>query len=463
MSPGDSGGAAYPVPARLTEGTANLVVLFCVVDDGPVPGSTMIGAISMGEIEGIVVLLIAAAVVAVVARWVRLPYTLALLLLGLCLGAIPAIPAPTLNSEVILLLFLPPLLFEASFVLDLRQLWDVRLGVFALAVPGVLLAMVIGGMLVHWTLGLPWAVALLFGAMIAATDPVAVLATFRQLGAEERLAVLLEGESLLNDAIALVLFVALANAVNGEFSLGLAAGTFLISVLGGAVIGLGLGWVGHRLIATIDEHLTEMTVSVAMAYGAFLAAETLHLSGVLATITAAMTLGQLGRARGWIFSDGSEQLLTDLWVFLAFGANAALFLLMGLTVHIAGLTEYPGAVLLGIAAALAGRAVVAYGIGSLLRQVGFPLSGAERHVIFWGGLRGAVALAAALSLPPDFPHRAQLLAMTYGAVLFTLLGQGLTIAPVVRRLGLLQETSKPSSSSAKGLGSPGWIAHNGKE
>src|SRR5215208_2811730 len=173
---------------------------------------------SFGEIEGLVVLLIAAAVVAVVARWIRLSYTLALLLLGLGLGAIPSISAPTLNSEIILLLFLPPLLFEASFVLDLRLLWSVRMGVFVFAVPGVLLAMVVGGAIVHGALGLPWTVALLFGATIAATDPVAVLATFRKLGASPRLAALLEGESLLNDGVALALLVTLATAVEGEFS-----------------------------------------------------------------------------------------------------------------------------------------------------------------------------------------------------------------------------------------------------
>jgi monovalent cation:H+ antiporter, CPA1 family len=411
--------------------------------------ATWMGAIAVGEIEGLVILLIAAAVVAVVARWIHLPYTLALLLLGLGLGAVPAIPAPTLNSDVILLLFLPPLLFEAAFVLDLRLLWSVRTGVVVFAVPGVLLAMVVGGALAHWALGLPWAVALLFGATIAATDPVAVLATFRQLGVNPRLAALLEGESLLNDGIALALLLTLAMAVEGEFSLGPAAGTFVLSVVGGSAVGLGLGWVGHLLIAAIDEHLTEMTVSVAMAYGAFLAAESLHLSGVLATVSAAMTLGYLGRARGWIFSDGSERLLTDLWEFLAFVANAALFLLMGLTVHIAGLTQYPGAVMVGIAAALAGRAVVAYGIGSLLPLWGLPLSWPERHVIFWGGLRGAVALAAALSLPAGFPYRAQLLAMTYGAVLFTLLVQGLSIGPLVRRLGLLSEASYSGTSRAE--------------
>jgi CPA1 family monovalent cation:H+ antiporter len=406
-------------------------------------------ATTVGQIEELVVLLIAAAVVAVVARWIHLPYTLALLLLGLALGAVPVISAPTLSSDVILLLFLPPLLFEAAFVLDLRLLWSVRTGVVVFAVPGVLLAMVIGGALVHWALGLPWAVALLFGATIAATDPVAVLATFRQLGVNPRLAALLEGESLLNDGIALALLVTLAMAVEGTFSFGPAIGTFVLSVLGGAAVGLGVGWIGHLFIATIDEHLTEMTVSVAMAYGAFLAAEALHLSGVLATVSAAMTLGYLGRARGWIFSDGSERLLIDLWEFLAFVANAALFLLMGSTVQVAGLTQYPGAVLIGIGAALAGRAVVAYGLGSVLPQWNFPLSWAERHVVFWGGLRGAVALAAALSLPAGFPYRAQLLAMTYGAVLFTLLVQGLTIAPVVRRLGLLRETSHSRSSSVK--------------
>jgi CPA1 family monovalent cation:H+ antiporter len=407
----------------------------------------------MGAIEGFIVLLIAATVVAVVAHWIHLPYTLALLVLGLGLGAVPTIPTPILNSDIILLLFLPPLLFEAAFIIDLRLLWNVRAGVVALALPGVLLAVVVGGTLVHGFLGLPWSVALLFGAMIAATDPVAVLATFRQLGADRRLAVLMEGESLLNDGVALVLFIALASAVDGEFSLGGTVGMFLLSVVGGTVVGVVLGWVGHRLIAGIDEHLTEMTVSVAMAYGTFLVAETLHLSGVLATIAAAMTLGYLGRARGWIYSDGSERLLTDLWEFLAFVANAALFLLMGLTVHIIGLTEYSGAVLVGIAAALLGRAVVAYGVGTVLGLAGFSLSWPERHVIFWGGLRGAVALAAALSLPSDFPHRAQLLAMTYGAVLFTLLAQGLTISTLVRGVGLLQETSPATSSTVTLRGS----------
>jgi CPA1 family monovalent cation:H+ antiporter len=393
----------------------------------------------VGGVEGFVALLIAASVAATIARWVRLPYTLALLLLGLGLGIFDVVPTPGLSSDVILLLFLPPLLFEAAFVLDLRLLWDVRAGVAALALPGVLLAMAVGGTLVHWGLGLSWTIALLFGAMVAATDPVAVLATFRRLGADPRLAVLLEGESLLNDGVALALLVALVDAVDDGFRLGPAAGTFLLAVAGGTAIGLGLGGVGHGLIARVDDHLTEMTVSVAVTYGAFLAAEELRLSGVLATIAAAATLGHLGRTRGWVYTGGSEELLADLWEFFAFVANAALFLLMGLAVRVAGLRDHPEAVAWGIAAAVAGRAAVAYGLGGLLDRLGFPLGRAARHVLFWGGLRGAVALAAALSLPADVPHRGELLAMTYGAVLFTLLAQGLTIGPLVRRLGLLQD------------------------
>jgi CPA1 family monovalent cation:H+ antiporter len=429
-----------------------LAVPVCVPGGIAVAGAFTQGAMILSGIEGLILLLIAAAVVAVVARWIHLPYTLALLLLGLGLGALPAISPPMLSSEIILLLFLPPLLFEASFVLDLRLLWNVRTGIFAFAVPGVLLAMVVGGVLVRLALGLPWSVALLFGAIIAATDPVAVLATFRQLGVSPRLAALLEGESLLNDGVALALLTTLTHAIQGEFSFGEATSIFLISILGGAAVGLGLGWVGHRLIATIDEHLTEMTVSVALAYGAFLAAQTLHLSGVLATISAAMTLGHLGRSRGWIYSDGSERMLTDLWEFLAFAANAALFLLIGLTVHVAGLTKYPGALLIGIGAALAGRAVVAYGVGSILPLLRFPLSGAERHLVFWGGLRGAVALAAVLSLSVGFPYRSELLAMTYGVVLFTLLTQGLTMAHVARRLGLTVEAPHSRSLSTASVG-----------
>lgn len=386
----------------------------------------------MGGLELFIVLLIVSALGVVVARRVRLPYTLVLLLLGLALGLSSVTPAISLSARVILLLFLPPLLFEAAFALDLRLLWLTRRGVLALAVPGVLLAMVVGGAVVHWLAGLPWSLALLFGVMVAATDPVSVLATFRQLGVAPRLAVLVEGESLFNDGVALALFVSLAGAVGGEFQFGPTVSRFLLGIAGGAAVGLLVGFAGVLLLSLVHEHLTEMAVSAAVAYGAFLAAEELHLSGVIAVLAAGMLLGRLGRA--WGLSDESARRLDDLWEFLAFVANAALFLLMGLAARAAGLPEHPVYVLWGIVAALIGRAVVAYGLGTLLGVVRFHLTWGERHILFWGGLRGAVALAAVFSLPSDFPARALLLAMVYGVVLFTLLAQGLTIDPLVRRI-----------------------------
>ena len=313
----------------------------------------------MATIELFVILLIASTLVVLAARRVRLPYTLALLLLGLALGMTGATPPVQLTSRVILLLFLPPLLFEAAFALDLRLLWAQRRGVLALALPGVLLAAGVGGALIHWTAALPWGLALLFGVMVAATDPVSVLATFRQLGVDPRLAVLVEGESLFNDGVSLALFGALAAAVAGAeaFSPGGLAFDFLWGMVGGAIIGAVIGYLGVWLIRLVDEDLTEMAVSTAIAYGAFLAAEELHVSGVIAVLAAGMVLSLAGRARG--LSPASARRLDDLWEFLAFVANAALFLLMGLIVSATGLLENPSYVCWGIVAALAGRAAVA--------------------------------------------------------------------------------------------------------
>ena len=396
----------------------------------------------MGEIEQFVVLLIATAVVTVAALWLRVHYTLALLVLGLALGISNSIPTPALSSEVILLLLLPPILFEAAFLLDLRLLWANRRGVLTLALPGVLLATAVGGVVTHLTTPFPWDVALLFGAMVAATDPIAVVATLRRLRVDKRLSILLEGESLLNDGIALVLFATLVQAVEGDIQVWRAVLDFPFSVIVGTAVGVFAGLLGHLLIGLADEHLVEMTVSVAVAYGAFLGAEELHASGVFATLAAGASLSYLGRTRGWVYSGGSEQVLADLWEFLAFGANAALFLMMGLAVRLLG---HPGYVLSGIVAALIGRAAVAYGLGAALGRFGFPLTMTERHVVYWAGLRGAVALAAALSLPSGFPYRSELQAMTYGVVVFTLLVQGLTIGPLVRRLGL--RIDDPAGSS----------------
>jgi len=403
----------------------------------------------MEEIQRFILLLLASAIVTVAARWVRLPYTLALLLLGLTLGILNVASILSLSSDVILLLFLPPLLFEAAFVLDLDLLWTRRRGVLVLAFVGVVLATVVGGIIVYGSGTLPWTLALLFGAMVAATDPVAVLAVFRQLGVDERLAVLLEGESLFNDGTALVLFTALLATVTSGFHPGPTAFSFVWSIVGGVGIGLVVGAAGYFLLTRARDHLTEMLVSVAVAYGAFLAADELAASGVLATLAAGMALGRIGRTRTGLLSNGVTPLI-EMWAFLAFLANAALFLEMGITVRAADLLDHRMAVMWGIVAAVVGRAAVSYLLGPVLNWLGNTVSLKEQHVLFWGGLRGAVALAAALSLPQDFPHQDDLLAMTYGAVLFTLLVQGLTITPFVRLLGLQRPAHPAPVDSAIG-------------
>ncbi len=402
------------------------------------------GAHRLIEIPTIILLLIAATGAVVLGVWTRVSYTLVLLALGLVIGLTGWLEGVTPSADIILLLFLPPLVFEAAFHIDVNVLRRVRAGVILLALPGVLVATVVGGTVVALGFGMSWTVALLFGALIAATDPVSVVATFRDLGVATRLRVLVEGESLVNDGTALVLVASLATAAMGDVSIPDAGLNLVLSIAGGTAVGFVFGCVAHRLIATIDDHLAEMAVSVAVAYGAFLLADELGTSGVLATIAAALVLRWLGRSRGTAFSARSHEVMRDLWEFLAFVANAGLFLLIGLEIRFADLGDHVTAIIWGIIAALIGRAVVAYGGGALLGRVGVRVNRSERHVLFWGGLRGAVALAGVLSLPPDIPHRDDLLAMTYGVVLFTLLGQGLTIGPLVRRLGLARETGRPA-------------------
>ncbi len=390
----------------------------------------------MTEIEGAIVILVAAAIVAVAARRFRFPQTLALMLLGLVLGATQILPHIILSADLILLVFLPPLLFEAAFVLDLTQLWRNRREVLVLAGPGVVIATLAGGVVIQAWLGTGWSIAFLFGAIVAATDPVSVFAIFRRLGVEKRLASVVEGESLLNDGVALVVFAAVLEIVEGSSAGAGIAVDFVRAIAFGVGIGLAVSWAGKRLLAIADDHLTEMVISLAVAYGAFLGADLVGGSGVLATLTSAVVLGRLWRQESPAYTPMSHRLLADLWSLLAFLANAALFVLIGLEIRVAGVTDYPVSVVAGIAAALVGRAAVAYGLGAFLDRFSQPVPRPERHLLFWGGLRGAVALAAALSLPADLPARNELLAMTYGAVLFTNLVQGLTIGAVVKRLGL---------------------------
>jgi len=368
----------------------------------------------------------------VLAKRLRIPYTVALVVAGLLLSLLRLpILSPLqlgqrpnwLTPDIILILFLPALVFEGSIKIDVRDLVRDSVPLLLLANVGVLLAMSVTGYVVHWAIGLPILIALLFGAIISATDPIAVLALFKDLRIDKRLSTIIEGESLLNDGTAVVLFqILLAGVVSGRLGWAKGAGQFVTAVAGGAALGFAMGYVVSKITATI------------VAYGSYLLAHNLHLSGVIATATAGLMVGNFGAKRG--MSPRTRVALESFWEYIAFVMNSLVFLLIGLEVHINALVHAWRPILIAIAAVLIGRAISVYILFPMSNLFARPVPGRWQHVVVWGGLRGSLALVLALSLDSAFPYRDRILDLTFGVVVFSILAQGLTIKPLVRILGL---------------------------
>jgi monovalent cation:H+ antiporter, CPA1 family len=383
----------------------------------------------------IIELLLIASLVAMAVRRLHIPYTVALVVAGLLLTTLSTYKFE-LTPELILGLFVPPLVFEAAFHLNLTELRRNLTTILVLAVPGVLLTtLIVAGILSYGTaLNLP--AALVFGALIAATDPVAVVALFRLLGVPKRLSVLVEGESLLNDGTALVLFnLMLAVALTGQFNLLSSLADFVRVSVGGIVLGLALGWAISRLIARIDDYLIEITLTTVLAYGSYLLADQLHFSGVLAVVAAGLITGSLG-PQG--MSPTTRIVLYNFWEYITFLVNSLVFLLIGLEVDFQALLDAWQPILWALGAVLLARLVVVYGLSWITGRLVEPISLRWRHILAWGGLRGALSLALALSLPAAFgPDRELLLTMAFGVALFTLLVQATSMSALVRRLGII--------------------------
>jgi len=383
--------------------------------------------------EIIVVLLLIASGVAVAARRLRVPYTVGLVIIGLFITLLNP-QQVEFTPQIIMLLLVPPLVFEAAFHIrfdDLRRdFWLIIL----LAVPGVVLTTLLVGWLVSWGTGLALQAALVFGALIAATDPVAVVALFRRLGAPRRLQVLLESESLLNDGTAIVMFgLMLTTALQGRFDLRQSISQFITVAGGGVVVGLIFGMSISQFIKRIDDPLVETTLTTALAFGSYLLAENLHVSGVLAVVTAGIISGNTSQET---MSASTRLVVYNFWEYAAFVANSFIFLLIGLTIDLNILFENWQAIAWAILAALLARVVSTYGFSSFGREI--PPK--WKHVLFWGGLRGAITLALALSLPEEgifIAERGRLQAMAFGVVLFTLLVQGFSMDWLVKRLKLI--------------------------
>lgn len=387
-------------------------------------------------------LLLGAAVIGLIARRVRIPYAVALVLGGLIVEESHIVSAPRIDPAVVLFAFLPPLLFDAAFRLDARELRLVIRPVLLLAVPGTLVTALLVGGLVTIALGLPFPVALLFGSIVAATDPVAVIAVLRELTIPARLVVIPEAESLVNDGMAITLYTGFTGLVlSGVTDVSGLTVLFLQEVLLGLAIGAGLAFLVSRVAATIDDHLIEMMLSVVLAYGSYLTADWLHASGPLACVAAGIIHGSYGREFG--MSEETSRLLDYLWEFLGFFANAILFLLVGLSVNLAGLMEDGKAVAVAIVSVIAARIFVVETVALATRGGKLAAPGRERVVLIWAGLRGALTLALALGLPLATPSRELLIHMAFGVVLFTLIAQGLTLPLLIHGLGLHRSAAAP--------------------
>jgi CPA1 family monovalent cation:H+ antiporter len=384
-------------------------------------------------------LFVVATAVAILARRLRVPYTVALVLAGLALGAQHVITPPRLTEEFLFALVLPGLIFQAAFNLDPVVLWHNRLTLTLLAVPAVALAVVITAVLTPLGLALIGAgimltagPALAFAALISATDPIAVLALFRQLGAPDELALLVEGESLLNDATAYAFFL-------GALTLGTTtvAGTIahiVIQLVGGAVVGAVVGVAATAAIARLDDAMVEVTLTVIAAYGSFAAARQLGFSAILATVVAGIICG-LGAGRSSM-SPTTRMAVDVFWEYTAFALNSIVFLMIGSEVRFAGLLADWRAVLAAFLAVLAARALTVGAVAGAVWPTRRRLPWRWSIVLTWGGLRGALSMVLALSLPASMPNRSLLITMTFGVVTLSILGQGFSMPALLRALGL---------------------------
>ncbi|MFA7496161.1 MAG: sodium:proton antiporter [Acidithiobacillus sp.] len=393
----------------------------------------------------ILLLFVAASLLSVLASRLHLPYTVALVLGGLVLGTLHLFQTPVLTRDLVFSLFLPGLIFESAYHLSASAMWRDRLAIFGLAVPGVFISMIVTAYVFLWASEylphlsgtiIPIAVALVFGAAVAATDPISVVAIFRKLQAPARLTFMIESESLLNDGTAIVFFTLFLTLAEGQsisvYDLGV---QFIAAVGGGTIIGLLVGWLSSEIIKRIDDGMVEITITILAAYGSFLLAMQLGYSGVIATVVAGLVCGNYGAQKGMTAS--VKMAVNTFWEYVGFALNSLIFLLVGLTINLKDLVHIWALIVAAYLAVTIARAAVVYGMGLVLSRTRAKIPMAWNFVLMWGGIRGALSMVLALSLPADMPHRALLINLVFGVVLLTILVQGLSISPLARMLNVL--------------------------
>jgi CPA1 family monovalent cation:H+ antiporter len=379
-------------------------------------------------------LLFVACLTAIVTRRFGLPYAVGLVVAGIVLGLLGVAGEITLTPELVFTFLLPPLVFEAALNLEWKLVRREAPLVLSIAFVGTLMSALVVAAGMHWAIGWGWQAALLFGSLIAATDPVSVIAMMKEQKAEERLRFLMESESLVNDGAAAVLFsLVLAWIAGGQMTVA-AVGTTLAATVGGGIL-CGLAVAGGLLLIAgrSDDHLVELTLTMLAAYGSFLLAERFHVSGVLATLSAGVFLGNYGHGRG--LTDYGNEAMLRFWSYAAFLANSIVFLLIGSREAAQPLRNYVLAAGVAIILVLAGRAVAVYPITALFGRTRLATGRLTQHILFWGGLRGALGLALALAAPAALPEHDALISAAFAVVAFSIFAQGLTVPVLLRKAG----------------------------
>jgi CPA1 family monovalent cation:H+ antiporter len=381
-----------------------------------------------------IILLLVATAVALLSRQFHIPYVTGLVLAGLAIANF--LPNRIgLNSALILNLFLPILLFEAAINTDISRLRSTVKPISLLAGPGVIVASGVCAVGLKFLIGLDWTTALVLGAILAITDTVSVIAVFKDVMVPSRLTTIVEGESLFNDGVALVLLSLILNFhTTGSFSLLTATQQLIIVIAGGSFVGLVLGYLGAGLFARLDDNLSGILLTVALALGAYQVGDFLGVSGVVAVVVAGLMVGNVGLSRQ--VSASNQVTLYSFWDYAGFGVNTFIFLLIGVEVNPTILWQTLPAVLLAIVCYQVGRILAVYPLLAILRWFDRPIPLRWQHVLFLGNIKGSLSMALALSLPLTLVSRSYIIAVVFGAVLLSLVVQGLSLPWLIKRLNL---------------------------
>lgn len=395
------------------------------------------------SIEQTACLLFIAAIVSMGCRRLRLPYTVGLTVAGFGLALLPSVPDLQMTKDLLFSALLPPLIFEAALQIHWPALRRDFFLVGFLATVGVFVSVAVLFGSLRWGLGWTPPLCLVIAVLLSATDPVSVLATFKDSGLGGRLRLLVEAESLFNDGTVAVLFALALTVIGGTPATGWSfVASFFLTVLGGILVGGLVGWLSLLLAGGTEDPLVEVTFTSVAAYGSFLAAEHVHVSGVLATLVAGIVMGSAGALAK--FSDRGREAVNLFWDYAAFAANSLVFLLIGVRLAHRAFAPVWIAVAAVILLSLVARALSVYLLCGLFTRSRYKVELRSQHVLFWGGLRGALALALALGLPPELAWRETVINIVFGVVAFSVVVQGLTFSPLLRKLKLLP-AAQPSS------------------